>query len=175
MKRPPVELTRALLKTDWGTVASVWSETGLWELSFPREDTAAALADIQVVDVREAAEPQDEWPAVLEKELQLYFRGFPADFSGIPLDWRHYTPFQAAVLRHTQAIPSGTVATYGQVAREVGYPRAARAVGGALHINRTPLVIPCHRVIGSGGALTGFGGGLEMKQALLLLEGWEEK
>jgi methylated-DNA-[protein]-cysteine S-methyltransferase len=60
--------------------------------------------------------------------------------------------------------------SYGTVAKAIGNPKAARAVGGALHINRTPIVVPCHRVVGSGGSLTGFGGGLDLKKALLLLE-----
>ena len=172
MKRRALTLSRELLTTEWGLIASLWSESGLWALSFPRP-TTAALTEIQAETVNHPAPA--EWVDLLSKELSLYFRGFPADFSGVPLDWRDYTPFQAKVLRHTLAIPAGTVETYGQVAREIGHSQAARAVGGALHANRTPLIIPCHRVLGSNGNLTGFGGGLEMKQALLLLEGWTEK
>jgi len=105
----------------------------------------------------------------LSRELKLFFAGERVDFA-VPVDWAGYTPFQAAVLRYTAAIPYGVVAGYGQVAAAIGSPRAARAVGGALHINRTPVVVPCHRVVGADGRLVGFGGGLERKKALLNLE-----
>jgi methylated-DNA-[protein]-cysteine S-methyltransferase len=80
------------------------------------------------------------------------------------------------VLRATRAIPRGAVRTYGEVARRVGRPRAARAVGQALHRNPVPLLVPCHRVIGAGGRLVGFGSGIGEKQRLLRLEGaWPRK
>lgn len=161
----------SLFQTDWGYMAAVWSDFGLWELSFPRPTQDEAMADIKTTDLvlvnEHACLPQ------LVDELKLYFQGFTVEF-GVPVDWRGYTQFQAAVLRHTSAIAYGQVLTYGEVAQAVGSPKAARAVGGALHINRTPLVVPCHRVIGSNGSLTGFGGGLDMKKALLLLEQAQE-
>jgi len=92
----------------------------------------------------------------------------------VPIDWRCYSPFQTAALKYTAAIPYGTTVSYQTVAQAVGSPKAARAVGGAMHSNRTPLVVPCHRVVGSNGSLTGFGGGLDMKKALLLLESQKE-
>ncbi|SDF62936.1 methylated-DNA--[protein]-cysteine S-methyltransferase [Sporolituus thermophilus] len=156
-----------LFTTEWGHMAAVWSDSGLWELSFPRPDAAAALADLTTPDLTEGeAHPL---LAELAGQLKVYFRGYPAVFT-VPVDWRGYTPFQAAVLRYTAGIAFGEVRTYGEVAKAVGAPKAARAVGGALHRNRTPIVIPCHRVIGADGNLTGFGGGLELKKALLLLE-----
>lgn len=153
--------------TEWGYMAAVWSDNGLWELSFPRRQPDEALADLTTAELEESKE--HPYMAPLAEELNLYFRGFTVNF-GVPIDWHGYTPFQTAVLKHTAAIGYGQVHTYGQVAAAVGSPKAARAVGGALHINRTPIVVPCHRVIGTGGALTGFGGGLDMKKALLLLE-----
>ena len=89
---------------------------------------------------------------------------------GVPVDWRGYTPFQASVLQYTAGIAYGEKTTYGAIAQALGRPKAARAVGGSLHINRTPIVVPCHRVVGASGSLTGFAGGLDMKKALLLLE-----
>lgn len=156
-----------VLSTRWGFVAAVWSERGLWELTFPRRSAAEALGDLTTSDVEEATvgAMADE----LAKELKLYYSGYRVDF-GVPVDWRGYTPFQTAVLKYTAGIPYGEVTTYGQLAAAVGSPQAARAVGGALHINRTPVVVPCHRVVGAGGSLTGFGGGLDLKKALLLLE-----
>jgi methylated-DNA-[protein]-cysteine S-methyltransferase len=156
-----------LLSTDWGVMVAVWSSRGLWELSFPRKDLATALAGITTADV--VAGAQHQLTAQLTQELKLFFSGFQVEF-GVPVDFSGYTPFQAAVLRYTATIPYGEVTTYGKMAAEVGSPRAARGVGGALHSNRTPVVIPCHRVLGSDGSLTGFGGGLDMKKALLLLE-----
>lgn len=156
-----------ILKTDWGYAAAVWSPQGLWELTFPREDAKAALADVRTEGVVENSDPA--MAKELLQELRLYFSGYRVEF-GVPIDWSGYTPFQAAVLRYTATIPYSEVSTYGQVAAAIGSPKACRAVGGALHINRTPVVVPCHRVLASGGNLGGFGGGLEMKKALLLLE-----
>ena len=79
--------------------------------------------------------------------------------------------FYDDVYQVVKAIPCGKVATYGQIAMLAGSPRASRVVGYALHVNPKPGVIPCHRVVGANGALTGYGGGLELKQWLLRLEG----
>jgi O-6-methylguanine DNA methyltransferase len=80
------------------------------------------------------------------------------------------TEFQKEVWRATEKIPYGEIRSYGEIAQSIGRPRSARAVGGALHVNPVPLVIPCHRVIGKNGSLVGFGGGLDMKARLLDLE-----
>lgn len=157
----------AVLTTDWGYMAAVWSPGGLWELAWPQQEKAAALADLETAGAIET-EPDDR-DRQLQQELNLYFKGYKVEF-GIRVDWSGYTHFQRQVLQHTANISYGQLETYGQVAAAIGSPKASRAVGQALHINRTPLVVPCHRVIGAGGKLTGFGGGLEMKQALLLLE-----
>ncbi len=156
-----------VMETPWGYSVAVWSDAGLWEVGFPKNDVEKALADIQTTDITEAAEHPLGLP--LTQQLKSYFKGFPIIFD-IPIDWSGYTPFQAAVLRYTNEIGYGKVETYGQVAQNINHPKASRAVGGALHINRTPIVVPCHRVIGSNGSLTGFGGGVDMKAALLLLE-----
>ncbi|VBB05471.1 methylated-dna-[protein]-cysteine s-methyltransferase active site [Lucifera butyrica] len=157
-----------VLSTDWGYMAAVWSERGLWELSFPRPQTEQALADLNSFAAGPVS-PVDERGQELRRELNIYFRGFPVSFT-VPVDWRGYTAFQAAVLKYTAQIPYGQSRNYGETAAAAGSPRGARAAGGALHSNRTPIVVPCHRVVGSNGSLTGFGGGLEMKKALLLLE-----
>lgn len=156
-----------LLATDWGYAAAVWSSQGLWEITFPRPQAEAALAEVRTQGV--VLNDDKVLAEELQKELKLYFNGVRVDF-GVPIDWSGYTPFQAAVLKYTAQIPYGEVSTYGQVAAAIGSPRACRAVGGALHINRTPVVVPCHRVLAAGGNLGGFGGGTELKKALLLLE-----
>ncbi|MDH3605946.1 MAG: methylated-DNA--[protein]-cysteine S-methyltransferase [Acidimicrobiia bacterium] len=80
------------------------------------------------------------------------------------------TPFTRAVYAIVSAIPEGSVRTYGEIARQLDRPGAARAVGRAMATNRFPVAIPCHRVVGSDGSLTGFAGGIGMKQALLRME-----
>lgn len=104
----------------------------------------------------------------VKRQLQEYFDGVRRTFD-LPLA-PDATPFQAQVLEALQKIPYGETRTYKDVAGAVGNPRAVRAVGGANGANPIPIVIPCHRVIGSSGGLTGFGGGLESKRFLLDLE-----
>ena len=109
--------------------------------------------------------------AVLEltkTQLGEYFRGERREFD-LPLAPRG-TEFQQRVWRRLRAIEYGTTTTYGALAQELGNPKASRAVGLANGSNPIPIVIPCHRVIGANGALTGFGGGLPVKGALLELE-----
>ncbi|SMC40735.1 methylated-DNA--[protein]-cysteine S-methyltransferase [Sporomusa malonica] len=169
-----INLYSNIITTGWGPVAAVWSDVGLWELGFPRPDEELAFADIRAKEFArlEAGHDACLWSEQLADELKLYFQGFPASFA-VPIDWRFYSLFQTSVLKYTAAIPYGTTVSYQAVAQAVGSPKAARAVGGAMHSNRTPLVVPCHRVVGSNGSLTGFGGGVEMKKALLLLESSE--
>lgn len=106
------------------------------------------------------------------KELTEYFSGRRIRFT-IPLDLDGVTPFQRKVYREMSRIPFGEVRSYCWVARRVGKPKALRAVGGANARNRWPVIIPCHRIVGSDGWLTGFSapGGLSLKTALLKLEG----
>jgi O-6-methylguanine DNA methyltransferase len=106
---------------------------------------------------------------VATSQLREYFSGDRRDFT-LPLDVRG-TTFQKAVWSQVSRIPYGATATYGDIAQLVGKPRASRAVGGAVGANPLPIVIPCHRVIGAGGDLTGFGSGLAIKESLLRLEG----
>ena len=102
-------------------------------------------------------------------QLQAYFDGSRRDFE-LPLDCSRGTAFQQAVWHALTAIPRGHTVSYGQLAQAVGRPRAVRAVGGAVGRNPLGIILPCHRVVGSNGSLTGYTGGLERKQALLQLE-----
>lgn len=106
------------------------------------------------------------------KQLNDYLDGKRSEFT-IPIDWSVMRPFQQAALKATFAIPYGQTRTYGEIARQIGRARAARAVGRAQVTNPMPLVIPCHRVIGADGKLHGYGGGegLKTKEWLLKLEG----
>ena len=102
------------------------------------------------------------------KQLNDYFDGSRKEFD-LPLKPTG-TEFQRAVLDELQKIPYGTTASYGDIAKRIGRPKAVRAVGAANGRNPLPIIIPCHRVVGSTGDLTGFGGGLPTKEALLRLE-----
>lgn len=101
-------------------------------------------------------------------ELEEYFAGTRTKFD-LPLSL-HGTPFQLSVWKALQDIPYGETRSYGQIAAQIGNPKACRAVGMANHRNPIIIVVPCHRVIGQNGSLTGYGGGLELKELLLSLE-----
>jgi methylated-DNA-[protein]-cysteine S-methyltransferase len=102
------------------------------------------------------------------RQLRAYFAGELQAFD-LPLAPQG-TPFQLAVWKHLCEIPYGETISYGELARRIGNPNASRAVGLANGSNPIPIVIPCHRVIGSNGKLTGYGGGLPIKEKLLGLE-----
>lgn len=121
-----------------------------------------------------APDPEPHWVAddaaldALRVQLGEYFAGERTEFE---LDVRTVgTEFQMAVWAALREIPFGETATYGDIAEAIGRPRAVRAVGGANHANPVSIVVPCHRVIGADGSLTGFGGGLGTKETLLGLE-----
>ena len=140
---------------------------------------AASDAGMHTIEFQDAKHPvkrSDGWlesghPLLRRAEEQLgeYFAGRRRSFD-LPLAPLG-TPFQRKVWEALAAIPYGTTASYGQLAARVGRPSASRAVGAANGRNPLPIVLPCHRVIGANGALTGFGGGLPTKQFLLRLEG----
>ncbi|HEY3111106.1 MAG TPA: methylated-DNA--[protein]-cysteine S-methyltransferase, partial [Chloroflexota bacterium] len=103
------------------------------------------------------------------RQVEAYLAGQRREFD-LPLDVRG-TPFQLAVWRAVAEVDYGRTATYGQIAHRIGQPRAVRAVGAANGDNPLPIVVPCHRIVGSTGQLTGYGGGLPLKERLLGLEG----
>ncbi|HEX4734275.1 MAG TPA: methylated-DNA--[protein]-cysteine S-methyltransferase [Thermoleophilaceae bacterium] len=114
-----------------------------------------------------------ESPAALDevrRELDEYFDGKRTGFD-IPIDWRLHDGFGRRVLKATSRIPFGKVLSYAEVAAKAGSPRGYRAAGNALGSNRIPIVVPCHRVVASGGKIGGYTGGLERKEYLLHLEG----
>jgi methylated-DNA-[protein]-cysteine S-methyltransferase len=111
-------------------------------------------------------------PVLREAMAQLadYFAGRRTHFE-LPLDLARGTPFQQSVWQALLAIPAGGTTSYAELGRRLGRPQAARAVGAAVGRNPVSIVVPCHRVLGTAGALTGYAGGLERKTALLRLEG----
>lgn len=118
------------------------------------------------------------WPVVsdhpvlqqAQSQLTDYFAGRRTSFD-LPLDFAQGTGFQQAVWRALLSIPRGATCSYGALSADIGKPAAVRAVGGAIGRNPLSIIVPCHRVVGASGALTGYAGGLERKAALLQLEG----
>lgn len=138
------------------------------------ESTGRHIVSLDFVDDSTALPAEGtavaETPLISEAHMQLlgYLGGHRKDFS-LPL-LLNGTPFQKKVYDALLAIPYGETKSYGEIAKEIGAPKAARAVGGACHVNPVAIFVPCHRVVGSGGALTGYGGGIDKKEALLALE-----
>jgi methylated-DNA-[protein]-cysteine S-methyltransferase len=134
----------------------------------------AGLRQILFVNGRHQARPEASWKedgAPLEKtisQLRSYFAGEREEFDLTLAP--EGTPFQQEVWKRLCAIPYGETISYGELAKQIGNPQASRAVGLANGSNPIPIVIPCHRVIGSNGKLTGYGGGLPIKEKLLALE-----
>ncbi|HEY8862445.1 MAG TPA: methylated-DNA--[protein]-cysteine S-methyltransferase [Candidatus Limnocylindria bacterium] len=114
--------------------------------------------------------PDHKRSSALARELDQYFNGRRHEFN-IDVDLSGLTPFQTKILVATAQIPFGAVSTYQQIARRAGNEKASRAAGGALNQNPIPIVVPCHRVVGSNGALVGYAGGLDVKRRLLAIEG----
>jgi methylated-DNA-[protein]-cysteine S-methyltransferase len=145
-----------------GKLKLVASDTGLvailWENDNPRRVRLSDLVESQ----------QHTVLAETERQLKEYFAGKRKAFS-VPLDMRG-THFQKDVWEALLAIPFGKTRSYGQLAKQLGNPRATRAVGAANGRNPISIIVPCHRVIGSSGKLTGFAGGLDTKARLLDLE-----
>jgi methylated-DNA-[protein]-cysteine S-methyltransferase len=152
-----------------GELTVFTTRAGLAMLAYPEEGLDGAMARIAArISPRIMAEPRRT--DAVRRELDAYFGGDLHRFS-TPVDWRLISGFTARVLHATAEIPYGSVSTYRQVAEEAGSPRAYRAAGNALHVNPIPIVVPCHRVLPSGGRLGGYGGGVERKEFLLRLEG----
>lgn len=153
----------------FGTLLLAKTPRGLVRVGLPNQD-----ADELLVELAERVSPRVlEAPSELDetrRELDLYFEG-KLDRFDLPLDWRLSEGFRLRVLRAIARIPYGETRNYMQMATSAGNVRAVRAAGTACGRNPIPLVVPCHRVLRSGGALGGYGGGLPMKQALLELEG----
>jgi methylated-DNA-[protein]-cysteine S-methyltransferase len=153
----------------FGPLLLAKTRRGLVRVGLPNQDSDELLGDLAArvsPRVLEAAGELDE----VRRELDLYFEG-KLDSFDLPLDWRLSGGFRQRVLRAINRIPYGQTRSYTEMARKAGNERAVRAAGSACGSNPIPLVVPCHRVLRTGGALGGYGGGLPMKEALLQLEG----
>jgi methylated-DNA-[protein]-cysteine S-methyltransferase len=164
----------ATCQTALGWVGVAWSAKGLVAVTLPHSTETEALARLPIATSVHPSEPSGLEVASFLEKLRRYYRGGKVEFKE-PLDPSIGTGFQKRVWRITRSIPRGQTRTYGSIAREAGSPGAARAVGQAMAQNPWPPIVPCHRVVGHDGRLTGFGGGLEMKRQMLKFEGQAEE
>jgi methylated-DNA-[protein]-cysteine S-methyltransferase len=163
------DVSYAPLDSPFGTMLVAATKRGLVRLAFPEEPAESVLERLARRISPRIVETSDGLDSI-RRELDEYFSGHRRRFE-LPLDWTLVGPFGRRVLRVTAEIPYGGVLSYREVAADAGSPRGSRAAGNALGANPIPIVIPCHRVLRSGGALGGYGGGVERKRWLLELEG----
>jgi methylated-DNA-[protein]-cysteine S-methyltransferase len=167
----PADVHYALVDSPVGTLVAAATPRGLATLSY--EDFHGGV-DAVLDDLAARLSPRMlESPGRLDdvrRELDEYFEGRRRDFN-LKIDWSLASAFGRRILKATAAIPFGEVSTYGRVAAQAGNPKASRAAGRALGANPIPIVVPCHRVVGTNGKLTGYTGGLHRKVALLQIEG----
>ena len=164
-----VDVAVATMDSPIGELFVAVTPKGLVSIAFEDEHRDGVLQRlVREVSPRvlEAAGPTD----ATRRELEEYFRGERRKFD-LRIDRRLIGEFAWSVLRATSRVGFGELVTYGQIATRIERPKAARAVGRALGSNPIPIVIPCHRVVGAGGSLTGYAGGLPRKQTLLRHEG----
>ncbi len=157
-----------ICETELGWIGVVLSPAGLRATTLPRATRDYALREVLALGAHEEAR-ESELNGLADR-LQRYARGEAVAFPE-SLDLRGVSPFLRAVWEATQSIPRGQTCSYAELAARVGRPGAARAVGQAMARNSWPIVVPCHRVVTTDGGLGGYGGGLEMKERLLRLEG----
>ena len=163
MSLHPALIAQARLATPLGEMTAAASATGLAGLWF--DDQAHHPGPLAA-----PVDPGQRWLVAAAAALAAYFDGATTLPPGLPLDL-HGTPFQQAVWRALQALPCGSTATYADIARAAGSSAAVRAAGAAIGRNPVSILVPCHRVIGHNGSLTGYAGGLHRKQDLLRREG----
>ncbi|SDI83368.1 methylated-DNA--[protein]-cysteine S-methyltransferase [Natribacillus halophilus] len=154
-----------------GIITLVATENGLCQLLFGdyRETNVKIRAWMAKRNIRGELQHDDDYFFDVREQLQEYFQGERQAFN-LPIDI-HGTSFQKHVWEALRHIPYGETQSYKQVATTLRAPKAVRAVGNANNQNPLPIIIPCHRVIGSNGAFVGYGGGIEKKKKLLALEG----
>ena len=163
-----VDVAWLTVDTPIGDLTLASTDIGLVRVGFHDEDSV--LEDLaRTVSPRVVRVPRRLDP--VRRELDEYFEGTRHVFS-VPIDWRLSRGFRREVLARLHAeVPFGATVSYGELAQRVGNPMASRAVGTAMATNPIPIVVPCHRVLRTGGALGGYGGGLDVKEYLLRLEG----
>jgi methylated-DNA-[protein]-cysteine S-methyltransferase len=164
-----LDIAYATTDSPFGSLLLARTPRGLVRVSLPAYDPDEALEELAARISPRVLEA----PAQLEevrRQLDLYFEGKLTEFD-LPLDWSLTSGFRGKVQRAIYGIPYGQTRSYLELAAGAGNERAVRAAGSACGTNPIPIVVPCHRVLRTGGALGGYGGGLPMKQALLEMEG----
>jgi methylated-DNA-[protein]-cysteine S-methyltransferase len=167
-ERGPLDVRYVLTDSPLGTLLVAASERGVCRITFDPEPDREVERLARTFGVRVLRTPGGLDDA--RSQLDQYFAGRRTRFE-LPLDVGPLADFHQTVLGELAQVPYGDVTTYGALARQAGRPAAARAVGTVMNRNPIPIVLPCHRVIGSTGKLVGYGGGLARKEALLRLEG----
>jgi methylated-DNA-[protein]-cysteine S-methyltransferase len=160
----------AVFHSELGWMAMIGSGRVLRQLAFghPSPDEAVRALEPSLVESTQGR----SWNCPFVERLQAYAAGKPVELLDIEIDLTGQSKFRRQVYRFCRQIPPGKTITYGQLAARAGSPGAARAVGGCMAANRVPIVVPCHRVVASGGGLGGFSGpgGISLKRRLLDLE-----
>jgi methylated-DNA-[protein]-cysteine S-methyltransferase len=161
-----VDVAYDLADTPVGELLLAVTERGLCRIAYRPDEALDELADdfgARILRLTRRTDP-------IRRELDEYFDGRRRDFD-LALDLTPVAAFERSALDELARIPYGQLTTYGTLAARMGRPKAARAVGGAMNRNPIPIVLPCHRVVGANGSLTGYGGGLDRKELLLRLGG----
>jgi len=159
----------SIFETSYGHMGVVASDSGLHMIVLPKKKPAEVKAELEIRYV-ELVRDENKFKNIINK-FNNYFDGKQIKFTEI-MDLSGSTPFELKVWDITMGIPKGEVRSYEWVARQLGNPAEARAVGQALGRNRLPIIIPCHRVIKKEGDLGGFSAGAQMKRILLKIEGY---
>ena len=162
-----------LFDTAFGTCAIAWSEAGLIRVQLPEPTRAETEARIRRAGSEPSGMPLPAFASDAVSALQMYLAGTAVTFETLRLDEAFVSTFNASIYRTLRAVPRGTTVTYGDLAKRVGQPGAARAVGMAMGRNPWPVIVPCHRVLARGRKMGGFSapGGTATKERLLALEG----
>jgi methylated-DNA-[protein]-cysteine S-methyltransferase len=163
----------SLIDSPLDPLRAAWTDRGLAALWMQAQRHGPTDALVAALPLGRPLSPAAQaWDTRLRDWLSRYFRGEAVEFAqaGLPLDL-HGTDFQRRVWAALQVLPWGRSSTYGEIAASLGQPRASRAVGAAVGRNPVSILVPCHRILGRDGSLTGYAGGLERKRHLLGLEG----
>jgi len=161
-----VDVAYDLTDSPVGELLVATTEQGLCRIAYRPDEALGELVDdfgVRVLRVPRRLDP-------VRRELDEYFDGHRREFD-LQLDLSPVGSFHREALHELALVPYGQVTTYGALAKKIGHPHAARAVGGAMNRNPIPIVLPCHRVVGANGKLVGYAGGLDRKEHLLKLEG----
>jgi methylated-DNA-[protein]-cysteine S-methyltransferase len=171
-RKPDIKkISRSLFETALGAGGVVAGEAGLLEVFPPFGGENAVAMAARIAERYPDAVDESDITRRAASLLTRYFAGEPVVFD-ITIDFRDFTPFQEAIYRMVSTIPRGEVRSYSRVASDSGRPRAARGVGAAMARNPLPIIIPCHRVVGKSGELTGYSAvvGIDSKRWLLETE-----